>query len=84
MEGQDRFWAERIICGVHFESPGFCVEFAAGHFLLVFSYEKRTQKNPPGKSRQNPHPLQFSTQTLPTEKNSGGINFGKDYSMSTN
>ena len=27
--------------------------------------------------------LSFSTQTLPTEKNSGGINFGKDYSMIT-
>ena len=27
--------------------------------------------------------LPFSTQTLPTEKNSGGINFGKDYSMIT-
>ena len=27
--------------------------------------------------------IPLSTQTLPTEKNSGGINFGEDYSMIT-
>ena len=62
---------------------------AMGGYLTLAAkpvcWENPLGANPPPVNCRGPGgwDLPFSTQTLPTEKKSGGINFGEDYSMIT-
>ena len=67
----------RDIPGFCRDIPGVPEKFEKKKFVFNF----RSLSGLPTRDRVTKLP--FSTQTLPTDKNSGGINFGKDYSMIT-
>ena len=59
------FWQNGFFVRIFiFEPPDFFADFLSPDFLFSFLWEKGAQKNPPGKSRQNPP--KFIQQKSPT------------------